>query len=223
MVRCRTNSSALVYIPARINDEPVQLLFATGVMFDCFLYESYATDRALPVSAEGDQRFTQIETLSVFGRTVTNIRIPVWGEHRFGTPPLAGFLFSKFFDGGALAIDASVPAMAFATSRDQLSLGGALSRLALDGIRVTIDGRRFMVDYAEPSSVTPQYLGDKRPGRHGRIDLTLSLAGGVTVTESVPVRPTKKKIVGKLGADLLCRWINVFDFAASELLLFPYD
>jgi hypothetical protein len=43
------------------------------------------------------------------------------------------------------------------------------------------------------------------------------------VTESVKVRPGQNALAGTLGADLLCRWITVFDFPAGELLLFPYD
>ena len=135
---------------------------------------------------------------------------------------MAGFLCAPFFGDGIVAIDASVPAMAFATTRDQLSLAGAVSRLTLDGGRVTVDGRTFAVAYQVASSVAQDALGERRPGRHGRADLTVSLPGDLTVTESVPVRPTKTGIAGVLGHDFWCRWITVFDFPASELLLFPY-
>lgn len=98
-----------------------------------------------------------------------------------------------------------------------------MSRLALDATRVTIDRKTFVIALDTTTSVRPEYLGEKQPGRNGRTDLTLSLPGGLAVTESVTVRPAKTKIDGVLGVDLLCRWITVFDFAASELLLFPYD
>ncbi len=214
MVRCRTNSGGVVFIPARIDDEPVQLMFSNGRTFDCFLYESYAQDRGLAVSAEGPNRFTEIRALSAFGRTVTGTRAVVGQEYRFGDPPIGGFLCMKFFHDGVVAIDASVPAMAFATTRDALSLDGPVSRLPFKGNFVTIGGQRFMIGYQQTSFV---------PGPNGRVDLTVSLPGGVTVTESVEVRPSDMKIAGSLGADLFCRWITVFDFPAGELLLFPYD
>jgi hypothetical protein len=223
MVRCRTNSGGVVFIPARIDDEPVQLMFSNGRTFDCFLYESYAQDRGLPVSVEGPNRFTEIGTLSAFGRTVTGTRALVGQEYRYGDPPIGGFLCMKFFHDGVVAIDASVPAMAFATTRDALSLGGCVSRLVFKGNFVTIGGQPFTIGYQQTSYVTPLYLGDKKPGPNGRADLTVSLPGGVTVTESVEVRASDMKIAGSLGADLFCRWITVFDFPAGELLLFPYD
>jgi hypothetical protein len=214
MVRCRTNSSALVFIPARVNEEPVQLVFSNGRTADCHLYQSYVTDRALPVP---------VATLSAFGRTIANPHVVVDGEYRQGDPPIAGHLYAKFFEDGIVAIDFSVPAMALASSRDRLSLAGAVSRLALDATRVTIDGKTFVIALDTTTAVTPEYLGEKQPGRNGRVDLTLLLPGGPAVTESVTVRPAKTKIDGVLGADLLCRWITVFDFPAGELLLFPYD
>jgi hypothetical protein len=214
MVRCRTNSGGVIFIPARIDDEPVQLMFSNGRTFDCFLYESYAQDRGLPVSVEGPDRFTEIGALSAFGRTVTGTRALVGQEYRFGDPPIGGFLCMKFFHDGVVAIDASVPAMAF-TTRDTLSLGDPVSRLAFKGNVVTIGGQRFVIGYQQTSYVTS--------GPNGRADLTLSLPGGVTVTESVEVRASDMKVAGSLGADLFCRWITVFDFPAGELLLFPYD
>lgn len=223
MVRCRTNSSALVFIPARVNEEPVQLIFSNTRATDCHLYQSYATDRSLSVTVEGEHYFAEIETLSAFGRTITNPRAVVEGEYRHGDPPIAGHLSARFFEDGILAIDFSVPAMAFAPARDLLSLRGAVSRLALDATRVTIDGQTFVIALDTPTAVTPEYLGEKRPGRNGRVDLTLSLPGDVTVTESVTVQPRKARVAGAIGADLFCRWITVFDFAAGELLLFPYD
>jgi hypothetical protein len=213
MVRCRTNSSALVFIPARVNEERVQLIFSNTRAADCHVYQSYATDH----------HFAEIETLSAFGRTLRNPRAVIEGEYRHGDPPIAGHLSGRFFEDGILAIDFSVPAMAFAPTGDLLSLSGAVGRLALDAMRVTIDGQTFVIALDAPTAVTPEYLGEKRPGRNGRVDLTLSLPGGATITESVTVRPRKGAVAGSLGADLLCRWITVFDFPASELLLFPYD
>lgn len=223
MVRCRTSSDAQVYIPAHINGEPVQLIFSNGHTVDSYLYESYAADRGLPVTTGDKDRFTEIVELSACGRTVTNTRALVGGTYRHGTPPIAGYLCMKFLDDGVAAIDASVPAMAFATTRDALALDNPVSRLALDRAFVTTDGQRFLISPQQTSSVTPQYLGKRRPGPNGRTELTLTLPGGLTVTEPVAVRPSNFRVVGSLGVDLFCRWITVFDFPAGELLLFDYD
>ena len=94
-----------------------------------------------------------------------------------GRRPWLEFLCAPFFQNGVVAVDASVPAMAFAVTRDQLSLDGAVSRLALDGERVTLDGKIFAVAYQVASSMAQHELGDQRPGRHGRADLTVSLPG----------------------------------------------
>jgi len=224
MVRCcRTSASGIVFVPARINDEPVQMALSNFGECECHLYESYATDHGLPVSGEGKVRHSQIETLSAFGLTSTNVAVDVYGDFREGTPPVAGFLDSTFFRGGVLAVDASVPAAAYAPARDQLSLDHAISRLTLRKNVVTIDGRTFSVGIDMPSYVTPAYLGENKPGRHGRAHLSLTLPGGIAVAESVTVRHSTSKQAGMLGADLWCRWVMVFDFTASELLLFPYD
>ena len=223
MVRCRTSSGGVVFVPARVNDEQVQLAFSNYSGYTCHLYESYATDHGLPISTDGEGRYTQIESLSACGRTTTSTRAHVWGAYRDGSPPIAGFLCAPFFRDGVAAIDASVPAIAFATTRENLSLDGAISRLRFNGDRIILNGQTFAIAMGMASSVTPEYLGEKRPGRHGRADLTLTLPGGVTLTESVNVRPSKVALSGILGADLLCRWITVFDFPSGELLLFPYD
>jgi hypothetical protein len=157
----------------------VQLTFSNYPGHICHLYESYATDRGLPISGERADRSAQVETLSALASTVTNTRVHVWGEYRDGSPPIAGFLCAPFFREGIVAIDASVPAIAYATTREHLSLDGAISRLALDGDRVTLDGQRFAVAIHMASCVTERYLGDKQPGRHGRADLTVTLPGGV--------------------------------------------
>jgi hypothetical protein len=147
----------------------------------------------------------------------------VGGESRGDeTPPVAGFLSAKFFKDGAVAIDASVPVMAFTTVREQLSLGTPLARLTLDGDSVAIPSGQFAVAYQMASVVAQRFLGKERPNRNGRADVTLSLADGVAVTQSVGVREDGV-FDGILGADLLCRLITVFDFPAGELLLFPYD
>ena len=214
MVRCRTNSGGAVFIPARVNDKPVQMMFSNHRGYDCHLYQSYVTDHALSVD---------LITLSAFGRTATNPHVHVWGEYREGNPPMAGFLCAPFFQDGIVAIDASVPAMAWATARDHLSLSGAVSRLALHGARVTLDGKHFAVGYQVASSVAEQDLGNRKPGRHGRVDLSVSLPGVGTISESVVARQAKAGFAGVLGHDFWCRWVTVFDFPAGELLLFPYD
>jgi hypothetical protein len=192
MVRCRTNSVAHVYIPARVNGQAVQLIFSTGAPVSCFLYRE----------------------LSAFGRTMNDVRAGVGSEYRGGDPPIAGYLDGAFLKDGIVAIDPPVPAMAFTTTREQVSLTGAVSRLAFNGNCVAIDGKTFAISYQLNSSIA---------GQHGRADLTLHLPGGVTVTQSVEVRAYKHNIDGILGADLLCQWITVFDFPTRELLLFPYD
>jgi hypothetical protein len=60
-----------------------------------------------------------------------------------------------------------------------------------------------------------------------RISDNIRVTQQVEVVDSLPAGPVADagitRVDGILGADLLCRWITVFDFAAGELLLFPYD
>ncbi|HZS61278.1 MAG TPA: hypothetical protein VFA43_18520 [Gemmatimonadaceae bacterium] len=214
IVRCRTSTDARIYVPARINGVAVQLIFSNATPDDCFVFQSYATDTGLSV----------VNELSAVGRTITSVRASFGGEYRGGDPPIAGYLNAAFLKDGIVAIDPSVAAIAFAMAREPLSLANPVARLALDGDSVEIPSGSFAVAYQMASFVAQRFLGDKRPNRNGRAEVEVSLADGVTVTQSVAVRPeSKSKFDGILGADLLCRWITVFDFPARELLLFSYD
>jgi len=113
--------------------------------------------------------------------------------------------------------------IAFAPAREQLSLVDPVGRVTLDGDNhASIPSGAFAIAYQMSSVVAQRFLGKERPQRNGRAEVTVSLTDGIAVTQSVGVR-AESTLDGILGADLLCRWVTVFDFPAGELLLFPYD
>ena len=135
-----------------------------------------------------------------------------------------------------------MPAFAHVPADQRPAFPSALSRIGFiprtwKGTCYTdaIPGAIFAIAYEWVTHVTKAYaegLG-LRPGRNGRVDVEFHLPGDITVTQEVdvidelsvgPLADTGiTRCDGILGADLLCRWITVFDFPAGELLLFPYD
>jgi hypothetical protein len=243
IVRCRSIDSGRILIPGSIRGEPVQFLFGTNNGWWCSLYQSYVEARGLPVFLNDDGRErARAGEVRVFGRMWQANGVPFGDTVANWQPPLAGRFGAYCLMESVVAIDASVPAMAVVSADQRPALAGALCRVPLipktwKGTCYTaaVSDAVFGVGYEWHSTVTPAYLATRRTraGRNGRAEIELRLPGDIAVTQEVGVADACNvaplaeagitRCDGMLGADFWCRWITVFDFPASELLLFPYD